>query len=321
MRHIRYILPAVLALVLLSSSCNQAPESGQQTLTSTPACTITPQPPSATPSFSYTSTYTITQNPCNPSSAEFCIVEGTFLLQRPILPPGTDTVDRSYPYGSTAGGRRDPHHGVEFYNGSGTPVMAAADGTVYFAGNDSTSKFCPRTNFYGKLIILEHHLTDTVIYTLYAHLSKIEVSDGQSIRAGEKIGEVGASGSAIGSHLHFEVRLVPNDYNSTLNPELWLIPLPETGVLAMRFMDEIGRSVIVQSNVQYFLDTSSTPVQAWQPEPYAPEISQGNNWENALLGDLPAGQYRISYLWEGVLYERWVEIQSSKLTLVQLEVP
>lgn len=198
--------------------------------------------------------------------------------------------------------------------------MAAADGTVFFAGDDSTSKFCPWNNFYGKLIVLEHHLTDTVIYTLYAHLSKIDVSDGQSIRAGEKIGEVGASGSAIGSHLHFEVRLVPNDYNSTLNPELWLSPFLETGVLAMRFMDEIGRSVIVQSNIQYFLDPASIPIQAWQPELYAPEISQGNNWENALLGNLPAGQYRISYLWEGVLYERWVEIQSNKLTLVQLEV-
>lgn len=249
-------------------------------------------------------------------------MDGNFLLQRPIAPPGTDSVDRSYPYGSTAEGTRDPHHGVEFYNASGTPVLAAADGTVYYAGNDTERAFSTWLWLYGNIVILEHPLTGAPfdrLYTLYAHLSKMDVSVGQAVRAGEKIGEVGMTGTASGSHLHFEVRLDPDNYNSTLNPELRLVPLTGTGVLSMRFVDENGQFVQAQPNVQYYPDPIGTFTQAWQPENYNPELSIGN-WENAVLGDLPAGRYRVTYLWAGIIYERWVEIQPGKLTRVMFVV-
>ncbi len=190
---------------------------------------VTPQatePPVATP----------TPIACSPETSDFCIVDAFFVFQIPIAPPGTDTIDHYYPYGGTEGGTRDPHHGVEFYNASGTPVLAAANGTVYFAGNDKSQLFSPWENFYGNLIILKHDLPGTpfdTLYTIYAHLSKEEVTAGQKVTAGEKIGEVGASGSAEGSHLHFEVRVEPGDYSSTLNPELWLRPHSGNGTLAI----------------------------------------------------------------------------------------
>ncbi len=306
---------ALLAIIILAACA--------QPITVTPSSTVhglssaTPSSTVPYPSSTPTSSPTATPIPCDPSTADYCIVEGTFFLQRPIAAPGTVTVDRGYAYGSTAGGTRDPHHGVEFYNGSGTPVLAAADGTVVYAGDDKATLFSPWTNFYGNLVILEHDLPGQKLYTLYAHLSKIEVVTRQRVVAGEEIAEVGASGSATGSHLHFEVRLEPQEYASTLNPELWLLPLPGTGVLSMRFVDENGQFVTTLPNVQYYPDPNAAFTQAWQPEVYAAELLNGNNWENAMLGDLTAGWYRITFLWEGVWQERWVEVEAGKLTLVE----
>jgi murein DD-endopeptidase MepM/ murein hydrolase activator NlpD len=251
----------------------------------------------------------------------YCLYDGYFVLQRPIAQPGNDSVDRAYPYGSTEGGTRDPHHGVEFENASGTPVLAAADGTVVYAGEDKTTLFSPWPDFYGNLVVVKHDLPDTpfgTLYTLYAHLSKVDVSTGQSVMAGQKIGEVGRTGTAEGSHLHFEVRLEAQDYGSTLNPELWLVPHPGDGLLALRAMDETGTLLRISPNVQYYPDKSQPAAWGIQPEPYAPETTNARSpWQEiAAVGDLPAGQYRLAFVWLGVVYERWVQIESGKLTVV-----
>ena len=245
---------------------------------------------------------------------------GNFLLQRPIALPGTDTVDRGYAYGSTAGKTREPHHGVEFYNASGTPVLAAAAGNVVYAGDDKATAYGPGTNFYGNLVILKHDLPGQTLYTLYGHLSKIDVSTGQTVQAAEKIGEVGASGAAIGSHLHFEVRLAAQDYNSTLDPELWLEPRPGTGVLALRLVDTSGKFRTAPLNIQYYPDPNASFTTAFQPEIYAPDVLTAGTWENALQGDLLPGRYRITFDWEGVWHERWVEVLDGKLTQVECVV-
>ncbi len=319
---IRTIRLLFALLVILLAACAQP-------ATTTPPSTDTPQPPTVTaypPTHTPTATQTeqptatATPLPCNPAAADYCIVEGTFLLRRPIAAPGSEAIDPGYTYGSTLRGAREPHHGVEFPNASGTPVLAAADGTVVYAGDDTAEKFSPWNNFYGNLVILQHDLPGQTLYTLYAHLSKLDVSAGQQVTAGEKIGEVGMSGSAIGSHLHFEVRLDPHDYDSTLNPQLWLSPLPGTGVLSMRFVDADGRFVQAQPNVQYFPDPNAAFARSWFPENYDPSMPAGS-WENALLGDLPAGRYRVIYIWAGVVHDRWLEIQPGKLTLVSFEVP
>ena len=159
---------------------------------------------------------------CDPFTVDFCITDGHLLLQRPVKPPANDLVDLTYRYGSTANGTRDPHHGVEFVNKSGTPVYAAADGEVIFAGPDKEAIYSPWKNYYGNLVVIEHR---NRLFTLYAHLSKIAIQTGQEVWAGDKIGEVGRTGVAIGSHLHFEVRQGDAQvYFATQNPELWLAP-------------------------------------------------------------------------------------------------
>ena len=309
----------LLAASILAVACNGATETPAPLLPSS----TSPLPPSPTAPPLPSSTAI----PCDPTIT-YCLEAGHFLLERPIALPGTVTIDPTYPYGSTQNGTRQPHHGVEFYNASGTPVLAAADGVVVVAGDDKTTNFSPWPNFYGNLIVLEHHLPgiSQPLFTLYGHLSKIEAQTGQNVRAGEEIGEVGASGSATGSHLHFEVRLGENDYDSNRNPVLWLKPLSGEdgnpfGLIVGRFVDDQGNPLYYPSlNIQYFPDRSGPQAAAYAVETYAPEkqpVRADDQWqENFALGDLPAGQYRISFIWENVLYERWIEAQPGKVTLV-----
>ncbi len=248
---------------------------------------------------------TFTPVPCDPHVEEFCISDGHFVLHRPIRPPANDAVDITYRYGTTAKKKREPHHGVEFLNPFGTPVYAAGDGEVAFAGSDETSLFSPWPLFYGNLILIRH--ADGV-HTLYAHLSKIDVAVGQPVTASQKIGEVGQTGGATGSHLHFEVRRGENatDYFSTENPELWLIPTPGAGALSITLVSDratkFERDVVLTAatGVNYYVST------------YAKGFERHR--EDLAIGDLPAGFYRIAFVEAGRLYERWVEVREGKLT-------
>jgi murein DD-endopeptidase MepM/ murein hydrolase activator NlpD len=303
--------------------------------TATPSPSTTPQLPTGTISSFSTSSPTAslttaptsiaTYFPCALSTADYCSKDPFFVFQPPIALPGTDIIDRGYPYGSTEGGRLEPHHGVEFYNASGTPVLAAAGGSVYFSGDDKARKFSPWYGFYGNIVVLEHPLSGAPfdkLYTLYAHLSKIDVSIGQVVTTGEKIGEVGLTGTASGSHLHFEVRIDPDDYGSTLNPELWLIPHPGNGTLALSAIDKSGANIFPPFIVQYFPDRDKPAARVFEVDGYAKEtVNPRDPWDEvAALGDQPAGWYRVTFLWAGSLTERWVEIQPGKLTFVAFMV-
>jgi murein DD-endopeptidase MepM/ murein hydrolase activator NlpD len=245
------------------------------------------------------------------------------ILQRPLRPPANDLVDPAYRYGSTANGTRDPHHGVEFSNPSGTPVHAAAEGTVIFAGPDEEAVYSPWPNFYGNLVVIEH---EKELFTLYAHLSKIEVGVNQKVLPGMEIGEVGWTGGAIGSHLHFEVRRGDvEDYFATHNPELWMIPAKDAhgnpfGVLELSVVDGEGHLVkSAKFTIGYYLDPSQPPAAFFYGSPYSPDLLTGT--ESAVFAELPEGQYRIAVETNGKILERWVEVQSGRLTRVAFVVP
>ena len=279
--------------------------------------TNTSQAPTSVPS----GVPTITLTPevaCDPFATDYCITDGRFILQRPIQPPGNDLVDPSYRFGSTADGTREPHHGVEFSNPSGTPVHAAADGTVIFAGPDQAPLFAPWGDFYGNLVVIQH---DGDLFTLYAHLSKIDVSVNQRVLTGATIGQVGKTGSAIGSHLHFEVRRGDvQDYFAAQNPELWLAPAKDTdgtpfGALQISLVDGEGQLVEPANfTIGYYSDPAQSPLKIYYATTYSPDLLLGE--ENAALGELPAGKYRIAVETNSQILERWVEVQSGRLTQV-----
>ncbi len=209
------LLAGVISSFLLtacSASTSSTPSPVLLTPESSPSATL--QSP-ASPTDHPTPTNSL---PCTP---DLCIRPGDFPLSRPILAPGNDSVEGEYRYGYTQSGAREPHHGVEFTNPQGTPVQAAADGIVVYAGNDSDQVFGEYPGFYGNLVLLKHNLRgfSTPVYTLYAHLSSFEVLTGQEVSRGDTLGEVGLTGTADGAHLHFEVRLGEPDYSHTTNPE------------------------------------------------------------------------------------------------------
>ena len=98
------------------------------------------------------------------------------------------------PYGLRfRGASPDLHPGVDIAAPAGTPVHAMKPGRVVFAGTMSG---------YGSTVIIDH---STTLRTLYGHLSRIDVANGQEVRHQEVIGAVGATGNATAPHLHFEI--------------------------------------------------------------------------------------------------------------------
>jgi len=107
---------------------------------------------------------------------------------------------------SRPGGRR--HQGIDIANAVGTPIFAAASGTVVFSGWSSG---------YGNLIILEHSNGDQ---TYYAHNSANRVRVGDVVASGQWIAEMGSTGRSTGSHLHFEIRKRYNGQLVAIDPLL-----------------------------------------------------------------------------------------------------
>lgn len=87
------------------------------------------------------------------------------------------------------------HTGIDISAPQGTPVHATADGIVVHAGWNGG---------YGRCVIIDH---GNNYQTWYAHLSRMDVIEGEEIRQGEVLGAVGTTGRSTGSHLHYEVRI------------------------------------------------------------------------------------------------------------------
>ncbi|MCA9479450.1 MAG: M23 family metallopeptidase, partial [Nitrospira sp.] len=105
---------------------------------------------------------------------------------------------------------RRPHSGEDIAAPKGTPVLAINSGTVSLAVDHF---------FSGKGVVLDHGLG---VFSMYFHLSEINVQNGQPVQKGEAIGKVGASGRATGPHLHWGVRV----NGSRVNPfALTTLPL------------------------------------------------------------------------------------------------
>src|SRR5574343_1124269 len=88
-----------------------------------------------------------------------------------------------------------PHYGTDIDLEIGDTVVSAFDGMVRIAR--------PKVGGYGNVVIIRH---SNGLETVYAHLSKILVEPGQTIKAGELLGLGGNTGRSYGAHLHFDMR-------------------------------------------------------------------------------------------------------------------
>ena len=118
------------------------------------------------------------------------------------------------------------HRGVDYAAPTGTPVRAAGDGRVEYAG---------RRGGYGNVVIIRHGQKYS---TLYAHLNRFHVRTGARVRQGQTIGTVGMTGMATGPHLHYEFR-VNGQHRDPLRVEL-----PQADALPR----EERRNFLVQAN-------------------------------------------------------------------------
>ena len=100
------------------------------------------------------------------------------------------------------------HNGIDYGAPTGTPIFAAQSGTVHFEGWGSNNAWLGGVA--GIAVLIDHG----AFYTGYAHLSSTIISKGQRVERGQLIGYVGATGTATGPHLHFEVLPKPVNINN-----------------------------------------------------------------------------------------------------------
>ena len=109
-------------------------------------------------------------------------------------------------FGAVESIRNHTHMGIDIVASAGTPIRAAAGGKVIKAGNSGG---------YGNLVIIDH---GNGVSTYYGHCSRIYVSEGQEVTAGDTIAAVGSTGYSTGNHLHFEIRF----NGEQVNPETYI---------------------------------------------------------------------------------------------------
>lgn len=113
-------------------------------------------------------------------------------FRKPVPGPATSSFGRRSVFN---GQPRNPHSGTDFRSGAGTPVRAPNGGRVVLTGNQY---------FSGNVVILDHGWG---LYSYFAHLSAIDVAEGDLVARGEVVGAVGATGRVTGAHLHWTLRL------------------------------------------------------------------------------------------------------------------
>jgi murein DD-endopeptidase MepM/ murein hydrolase activator NlpD len=124
------------------------------------------------------------------ASADLPLWDGPFV--RPVTEPANSAFGtRSFYNGEP----RTPHGGADFASPEGTPVKSPTAGRVVLAG----SRY-----FTGGTVVIDHGLK---LFSLFAHLSSVEVAVGDAVKPGTTVGRVGATGRVTGPHLHWAVRL------------------------------------------------------------------------------------------------------------------
>ena len=116
-----------------------------------------------------------------------------------LIRPVSGTITSRFGVGSRI--RRSSHTGLDIATSTGTPIAAAASGTVTFSGYKGS---------YGNMLVISHGIG---VQTYYGHCSKLYVSAGAQVSQGEIIGAVGSTGNSTGPHLHLEVRVNGVAYN------------------------------------------------------------------------------------------------------------
>ena len=213
------------------------------TATPTAVPTSTPESsavPSASPVVTPTPTPTPSPQPVvNPVKLEHDVLDNVDKVCIYLFPvPNSSEITQEY---------SAEHKAIDIAASSGSPVYAAEDGTVSYVQIWDGSYDTTGMMSYGHMIEIRHADGNT---TLYAHLSEINVQQGEKVVRGQRIGRVGSTGNATGPHLHFEVitsegKADPAEYLWTM-PGEWIMGYAadtEAGI-SLTGIGDTGKSVI-----------------------------------------------------------------------------
>jgi murein DD-endopeptidase MepM/ murein hydrolase activator NlpD len=248
-----------------------------------------------------------------------------FRFQRPVLPGDNPHLDQTYTYGSTMGGNFQQHQGVEFNVPEGTLIHAIGDGEVALSGEAEA----------GALTVVIRHdepIDGQTVWSTYFHNSELLVETGQRVSARQPIARAGNTGRATNDHLHLEIHTTPADSDSdivvspeeryppfTRNPQLWIEPLPGTGVIAGRVLDATGEPV-----------PGARVYGVRKPEPTETPFSFAETYEdranpdplfgeNFAIGDAPAGTYVLGVEIDSAKVWRTVRVEPGRVTEVDFQ--
>jgi murein DD-endopeptidase MepM/ murein hydrolase activator NlpD len=239
-----------------------------------------------------------------------------FYFARPIAADNVNWPLAEYRYGGVFFAPNIVHTGVDIDAEEGAPILAAGSGTVISADwGLYTEAPGNQKDPYGQAVVVKHDFgyKGQMIYTVYAHMSKIIAYQGQHVETGDVLGLVGATGATTGPHLHFEVRLGANTFYSTLNPELWMAPPQGWGVLVGRLTDEKGE-LMNQYPVEVRPMPSEVPLRTVRTYALKAVNSDPYYRENLVLSDLPAGLYKILLNYEGKDQQFWIDIYPGQVS-------
>ncbi|HKV69890.1 MAG TPA: M23 family metallopeptidase, partial [Gemmatimonadales bacterium] len=167
------------------------------------------------------------------------------------------------------------------------------------------------------------------LFSVYYHNSKLLVKVGDRVKAGDVISLVGNTGRATNDHLHLEVHVAPTTDSEKIvdpevryppfnvNPELWIDPMPGTGVVAGQVWDSKGQPV-QQARIYGLVKPEPQETPLSYVETYGPKNHQDPAYhEHFAIGDVPAGEYVMGVEIEGKKVFRTVRVEPGKLTWVE----
>jgi murein DD-endopeptidase MepM/ murein hydrolase activator NlpD len=256
-----------------------------------------------------------------------------YWFRRPIESNANNTPLDYYSFGANGFFGSTIHHGIDMPNDIGQIIYAAASGTVIFAADvlpaDQPMDVFENSSSYGNAVFIHHDFgyNGQHLYTLYAHMQRALVTEGDYVQAGDPIGLVGETGRVSGPHVHFEVRMggdgtIHPRYADTYNPILWMVPYRGTGIVAGRVIDASGNPIndatITIRNRTGITRTTSSYVFQGIVDDVKPDI----RWqENFAIGDIPVGRYDVIVRINDVPIVQQIDVREGMTNFIVLRPP